>query len=301
MTKLAILIPCYNEEAAIPSVIKDFQKTLPDAEIYVYDNNSTDNTTDAAKKAGAIVRFEPLQGKGNVVRRMFSDIDADIYLMIDGDGSYDIPSAPMMIDLLKNNQLDMVVGTRDDSKGVHRTGHAFGNKIFNLILKICFGGKFSDIFSGYRVFSKRFVKSFPALTRGFDIESEISIHSLELNLPCAEVPTPFHERFEGTESKLSTFKDGFKILWRIISLLKEVRPFYLFGMIALAFALVGTGLFIPILNQYLESGLVPRMPTLIVVTGLFVISALNLFTGIILGSISATKREIKKLFYLNKS
>ena len=301
MTKLAILIPCYNEEAAIPSVIKDFQKTLPDAEIYVYDNNSKDNTTDAAQKAGAIVRFEPLQGKGNVVRRMFSDIDADIYLMIDGDGSYDIPSAPMMVDLLKNNQLDMVVGTRDDSKGVHRTGHAFGNKIFNLILKICFGGKFSDIFSGYRVFSRRFVKSFPALTRGFDIESEISIHSLELNLPCAEVPTPFHERFEGTESKLSTFKDGFKILWPIISLLKEVRPFYLFSIIALFFALIGTTLFIPILNQYLESGLVPRMPTLIVVTGLFVISALNLFTGIILGSISATKREIKKLFYLNKS
>ncbi|MBX3487233.1 MAG: glycosyltransferase [Candidatus Paracaedibacteraceae bacterium] len=301
MMKLAVLIPCYNEEAAIPSVVKEFQKTLPDAEIYVYDNNSTDKTTEAATKAGAIVRFEPLQGKGNVVRRMFSDIEADIYLMIDGDGSYDIPSAPKMINLLKENNLDMVVGTRDDSKGVHRAGHAFGNKIFNLILKLCFGGKFSDIFSGYRVFSKRFVKSFPALTRGFDIESEISIHSLELNLPCAEIPTPFHERFEGTHSKLSTVKDGFKILWRILSLLKEVRPFYLFGMISLFFAIVGTGLFIPILSQYLESGLVPKMPTLIVVTGIFVIAALNLFTGIILGSISSTKREIKKLFYLNKS
>ena len=301
MTKLAILIPCYNEEAAIPHVVKDFQKTLPHADIYVYDNNSSDNTTQAAKKAGAIVRFEPLQGKGNVVRRMFSDIDADVYLMIDGDGSYDIPSAPKMIQMLQDHNLDMVVGTRDDSKDVHRTGHAFGNTVFNLILKICFGGKFSDIFSGYRVFSRRFVKSFPALTRGFDIESEISIHSLELNLPCAEIPTPFHERFEGTHSKLSTFKDGFKILWRIISLLKEVRPFYLFGMIALLFALVGAGLFVPIFQQYLKSGLVPRIPTMIVITGIFVIAALNLFTGIILGSMSSTKREIKKLFYLNKS
>ena len=298
---IAVLIPCYNEEASIGKVIQDFQNYLPNAKIYVYDNNSKDKTASIAESFGVIVRTEVLQGKGHVVRRMFADIDADFYIMIDGDGTYDIPSSEKMLKLLQKQQLDMVVGTRVPVDGAHRPGHSLGNKIFNQILKFTFGSYFSDIFSGYRVFSRRFVKSFPCLSYGFDIETEISVHCLSLCLPCREIPTPFYERLPGGESKLRTFQDGFKILRRIISLLTSFRPFFFFGNISLLFAVIAFILSIPIFVQYIHSGLVPKLPTAVLVTGMMIISFLNMYVGIILNGISLQKREKMRLFYLQNS
>lgn len=296
--KTAILIPCYNEEKAIGPLVKDLQKQLPQADIYVYDNNSKDQTSKEAKKAGAIVRFEGRQGKGHVVRRMFSDIDADIYVMLDGDNTYDVPSIPKLVDILINQQMDMVIGTRIPDEGAHRPGHALGNILFNFVLKLAFNSPFTDIFSGFRVFSKRFVKSFPALTHGFDVETELSVHSLELGLAVTEAPTPFHERTIGTASKLSTFKDGFKILLRMLILLCDVRPLFLFGILALCFAAAGIILGLPVITHYLETGLVPRLPTAMLSGFLVVLGFFNFYVGLILNNISRSKRELKKLFFL---
>lgn len=298
---IAILIPCYNEEASIGQVITGFQNYLPNAKIYVYDNNSKDKTTSVAESYGVIVRTEPSQGKGHVVRRMFADIEADIYVMIDGDATYDISSTQKMIELLQKQYLDMVVGIRVPVDGAHRPGHALGNMIFNQILKFTFGSNFSDIFSGFRIFSRRFVKSFPCLSHGFDIETEISVHCLSLCLPCQEVATPFYERGPGGVSKLRTIQDGFKILRRIISLLSSFRPLFFFGNISLVFALAAIILSIPIFVQYIQTGLVPKLPTAVLVTGMMIISCLNMYVGIILNGISIQKKEKRRLFYLQSS
>ena len=228
--KIAVIIPCYNEEVAIPDVIKAFRKELPKAEIYVYDNNSKDKTIEVAKKAGAIVRSEYGQGKGNVVRRMFADIDADIYVMIDGDHTYHAPSVNKLINKLKDENLDMVVGCRKATEQEsYRSGHRFGNKLFTTFVAMLFGQSFTDILSGYRVFSRRFVKSFPCMSGGFEIETELTVHSLDMKVPVAEVDTPYASRPEGSESKLSTYKDGIRILWMIFMLAKEIKPFLFFS------------------------------------------------------------------------
>jgi glycosyltransferase involved in cell wall biosynthesis len=298
---VAVLIPCYNEEAAIGDMIRAFRQTLPEASIYVYDNNSTDATVQKAREAGAVVRLERRQGKGHVVRRMFADIDADIYLMIDGDGTYDIASAPALIHKLQADHLDMVVATRQGADSLYRMGHAFGNRLFNFLLKISLNSPFSDIFSGYRVFSRRFVKSFPALTKGFDIETELCVHAIELMLPVDEMPTPFYLRTEGSQSKLSTWKDGLKIFYRMFILLRDNRPLLVFGAATMLCIFLGLMLGFPLVQTYCYTGLVPRLPTAFITVGLMIMACLNLYTGIILNSLSRQKREVKRLFYLNLS
>lgn len=297
--RIAVLLPCYNEGLAIAKVVKQFREVLPGADIYVYDNNSQDDTMTQAMGVGAIVRREHEQGKGHVVRRMFADIDADIYVMADGDGTYDSASSPRLMETLVNEHLDMVVGTRESSPGVHRTGHQLGNQLFNYVLKVAFKSHFTDIFSGFRVFSRRFVKTFPALSKGFDIETELSIHALEMHIPTKEVLTPFHERIVGTESKLKTFQDGFRILWRMCFLFKEVKPFVFFGSIALVFALLSLILGYPVIKTYLLTHWVDKVPTAILAAGLMILSFINLTCGVILSSMSYSRKEIKQLFYLS--
>jgi glycosyltransferase involved in cell wall biosynthesis len=298
---IAVLLPCYNEGSAIYNVVKAFKDTLPTAQIYVYDNNSTDDTRHQAALAGAIVRQELRQGKGHVVRRMFSDIEADIYIMADGDGTYDTASAPLLIQLLLENELDMVVGTRrEQTDSAHRTGHKLGNILFNWALKILFLSPFKDIFSGYRVFSRRFVKSFPALSAGFDIETEMSIHTLFNQIPFMEFETPFFDRAEGTESKLSTFKDGIKIMWRMVHLFKEYKPMPFFGGIGSVLGLTALVLGFPILREFLATGLVPRIPTALLCTGLSVTAMLSFVCGFILDSLCRMRKENMRLFYLNQ-
>lgn len=296
--KLAVLLPCYNEGKAIFKVVQDFKRVLPSAEVYVYDNNSTDDTIIEAEQAGAIVRKEFTQGKGAVVRRMFSDIEADIYIMADGDGTYDVASTPTLIQCLLEGPFDMVVGTRADNQAAYRQGHALGNKVFNYLLKSAFNSHFTDIFSGFRVFSRRFVKSFPALSLGFDIETELSIHTLEIGIPSAELPTPFHERALGTESKLSTFKDGFRVLFRMVFLFKEVKPFVFFACIALLLAGLSLGLGLPIVEEYVRTQWVHRVPTAILALGLMILSFIHLTSGFILSSLSHARKENKRLSYL---
>lgn len=298
-SRLAILIPCFNEEITIVKVIKSFQKVFPKASIYVYDNNSTDQTALFAKKAGAFVGYELSQGKGHVVRRMFRDIEADVYLMVDGDDTYDAPFAPQMVALLQQENLDMVVAARQAKNGAYPLGHSFGNKMFNFILKLIFKSHFTDILSGYRVFSRRFVKSFPALTTGFDIETELSIHALELNLPTAEIKSIYGERPQGSESKLNTYQDGLRILWRIFILFKEVRPFIFFGIFSLLCTLLAGYLGYPLIETYLKTGLVPRLPTAVLAASLMIISFLSLTCGVILESLNRSRREFKRIFYLN--
>ncbi|GAB7024123.1 glycosyltransferase [Salidesulfovibrio brasiliensis] len=298
---VAVIIPCYNEEAAIGGVIEAFREALPEAEIYVYDNNSSDDTIAVAKRHGAIVGTENRQGKGNVVRRMFSDIDADIYVLADGDGTYDAPSAEMMIRKLKEERLDMVVGVRkvaENTGEAYRSGHEWGNLMFNRIFRACFGDVFTDILSGYRVFSRRFVKSFPALSSGFEIESEISIHAAELMLPVAEVHTPYYSRPEGSTSKLSTYRDGWRILMTIMWLFKEVSPLRFFGFAAALFALISMLFGAPVILTWLETGLVPRLPTAVLATGLGILSAVSLTAGLVLDSVCRGRLETKRLAYL---
>jgi len=300
MTRTAVLIPCYNEEAAIAKVVADFRKVLPSAKVYVYDNNSRDRTIDVARQAGAIVRREPLQGKGNVVRRMFSDIEADVYVLVDGDATYDASSAPKMIDLLRRESLDMVNGARvTDIEKAYRPGHRFGNWLLTNMVSSIFGSRFSDMLSGYRVMSRRYVKSFPALTSGFETETELTVHALELHMPTAEVPTPYKDRPVGSASKLSTFKDGFRILWTIVVLVKEERPMQFFSLLALLFAAIGIELMVPILITYLETGLVPRMPTAVLSMGLMIVGFLSLTCGLILDTVTRGRREMKRMRYLN--
>ncbi len=299
---IAVLIPCYNEEAAIGQVVRDFRAALPAARIYVYDNNSKDRTVEVARQAGAIVRPERLQGKGNVVRRMLADIEAAVYIMVDGDATYDAASAPAMVRRLVDEELDMVVGGRVDTRvEAYRRGHRFGNAALTGTVSYLFGKRFGDMLSGYRVFSRRFVKSFPALSGGFEIETELTIHALELRMPVAEVATPYGVRPEGSTSKLRTYSDGFRILWLILHLLRNEKPFQFFGVIALALAALAIGLAIPVVLTYLETGLVPRFPTAILATGLVIVSVLSLACGLVLDTVTRGRREMKRLAYLAAS
>jgi glycosyltransferase involved in cell wall biosynthesis len=298
-TRIAVLLPCYNEEAAIAQTVAGFKAALPGATIYVYDNNSSDRTVEVAGRAGAIVRTERMQGKGNVVRRMFADVDADIYVMADGDATYDAASAPALIARMLDEQLDMVVGARvTQADAAYRRGHKFGNALLTGMLTRLFGRSFSDILSGYRVFSRRFVKSFPVLSSGFEIETEISVHALELKMPVAEVETPYFARPEGSESKLSTYGDGFRILNTIVQLYRLERPLLFFGMIGALLALVALLLAVPLVTTYLHTHLVPRQPTAILVTGLIILAALNCFAGLILDTVVRGRREVRRLAYL---
>src|SRR6201987_4517198 len=261
-TRIAVLVPCLNEEAGVATVVADFRKALPTAEIFVYDNNSSDRTIAVARAAGAEVRSERRQGKGHVVRRMFADVDADIYVLVDGDATYDAASAPRMIDTLLSDHLDMVVGFRlDQGQAASRPGHRPGNWMLTSFLSSVFGQAFKDILSGYRVFSRRFVKSFPVLSDGFEIETGLSVHALELALPVAEIATPYYARPEGSFSKLNTWRDGFRILGTILKLYRSERPLRFFAAIGISLALVSIGLAIPIFITYFEQGLVPRLPT----------------------------------------
>jgi glycosyltransferase involved in cell wall biosynthesis len=297
--ELAILIPCFNEEAAITSVIEGFKAMLPAAEVYVFDNNSTDQTARIAVAAGAHVRKEPLQGKGNVVRRMFADVDADIYVMVDGDNTYDPRYVRAMVDLLVTQSLDMVVGARISSdQGAYRRGHRFGNRLLTKTVSHLFGNRFSDMLSGYRVFSRRFVKSFPAMSSGFETETELTIHALELHLPAAEIEVPYAARSAASISKLKTYSDGLKILRLILILYKNERPLQFFSLIASMLGIVALALGIPLVTTFMETGLVYRQPTAILATGLVVLSALSVVTGLILDTVTRGRREMKRLAYL---
>jgi glycosyltransferase involved in cell wall biosynthesis len=297
--KVAVLLPCYNEEAAIAQTVAGFRAVLPDADIYVYDNNSADRTREVASAAGAIVRSERMQGKGHVVRRMFADIDADIYVMADGDATYEAAAAPAMIAQMVEEKLDMVVGARrSEVEAAYRRGHRFGNALLTNMLAWTFGRSFSDILSGYRVFSRRFVKSFPVLSSGFEIETEISVHALEMRLPVAEVVTAYAARPEGSVSKLSTYSDGWRILKTIAMLFRFERPLLFFGGLGALLAAVAVGLAIPLVITYLQTGLVPRFPTAILATGLMLLAALNGFCGLILDTVVRGRREVRRLAYL---
>jgi len=294
-----VLLPCYNEQAAIAATVEGFRAALPGAVVYVYDNNSTDGTCEAAAKAGAVVRTERQQGKGHVVRRMFADIDADVYVMADGDLTYDPKAAPAMVDQLLAEQLDMVVGTRrHDAKDAYRGGHVLGNQLFTGLLAGLFGRSFSDIFSGYRVFSRRFVKSFPVLSSGFEIETEISVHALELRMPVGEVETTYLARPEGSHSKLSTYSDGWRILKTIVTLYRIERPVLFFGGIAALLLALAIVLSIPLIVTYAHTGLVPRVPTAILVTGMTIVAVLSFFAGLILDTVTRGRREVRRLAYL---
>ena len=297
--RIAVLVPCYNEELTVGKVVHDFRRVLPNSDIYVYDNNSKDNTIEAAKEAGAIVQTEVLQGKGNVVRRMFADIEADIYVMVDGDATYDADSVQLMIDKMSAEKLDMVTGVRKSNlQEAYRAGHRFGNMMFSSLIAKIFGDRISDLLSGYRVFSRRFVKSFPALSGEFEIETELTVHALELRMPIGEIETPYGARPEGSVSKLSTYKDGFKILFTVMKLIKNERPLPLFGFLGFGLLLASLALAVPIFSTYLETGLVPRLPTATLVVGMTIIGVFSIFAGIIIDSISTSRREIKRLFYL---
>ena len=301
-SRIAVLLPCYNEEAAVAATIAGFRKALPQATIYVYDNNSSDRTGEVAAKAGAIVRTERQQGKGHVVRRMFADVDADVYLMADGDLTYDPKSAPAMVGLLLAEQLDMVVGTRrHEEKDAYRRGHAIGNRAFTGLLAGLFGRSFSDIFSGYRVFSRRFVKSFPVLSSGFEIETEISVHALELRMPVGEVETAYAARPEGSASKLSTYGDGWRILKTIVTLYRVERPVLFYGSIGALLLALAIVLAVPLVMTYLATGLVPRLPTAILVTGMTIVAVLCFFTGLILDTVTRGRREVRRLHYLSQA
>ena len=298
--KVAVLLPCYNEEAAIAATVAGFRAVLPGAAIYVYDNNSRDRTREVAAGAGAIVRTERQQGKGHVVRRMFADIDADVYVMADGDLTYDPKSAPQMVDLLLAEQLDMVVGTRrHEQADAYRGGHVLGNRLFTGLLSGLFGRSFSDIFSGYRVFSRRFVKSFPVLSSGFEIETEMSVHALELRMPVGEVETAYGARPEGSQSKLSTFSDGWRILKTIVTLYRIERPVLFYGSIGALLVALAVVIAIPLAITYFQTGLVPRFPTAILVTGMTIVAVLCFFAGLILDTVTRGRRELRRLHYLS--
>ena len=297
--RIAVLLPCYNEDAAIAQTIAGFREALPTATIYVYDNNSKDRTVEVARAAGAVVRSERIQGKGAVVRRMFADIDADIYVMADGDATYDAASAPDLVARMVEEQLDMVVGQRvSEAELAYRRGHRFGNAMLTGMLAKLFGRSFTDILSGYRVFSRRFVKSFPVLSVGFEIETEISVHALELKMPCAEIATPYYARPEGSASKLSTYSDGWRILRTILKLYRIERPMWFFGAVAALFAALSILLAVPIVLTYLQTHQVPRFPTAILSTGLMLLAALNVFTGLILDTVVRGRQEVRRLAYL---
>ncbi len=298
--RVAVLIPCYNEEKAIGAVVAKFRAALPSAEIYVYDNNSSDRTIEEAGKAGAIVRSEPLQGKGNVVRRMFADVEADVFVMTDGDETYHAPSAPLMIRRLIDDNLDMVVGSRlkTDVSEAFRAGHHLGNRLLTGAVSSIFGNRFRDMLSGYRVFSRRYVKSFPAISSGFEIETELAVHALSLRMPVAEMETPYGARPEGSESKLRTYRDGMRISWMILQLVREERPLAFFSLMFLFLAVISLALAAPVAITFMETGLVPRLPTALLATGTMLLAFLSLASGIILDTVTKGRREFKRLTYL---
>jgi glycosyltransferase involved in cell wall biosynthesis len=297
---IAVLIPCYNEAVAIAKVVADFRAALPTARIYAYDNNSSDDTVAVARSAGAIVRAEPLQGKGNVVRRMFADVEADVYVLVDGDDTYDASTAPEMVRLLLDQHLDMVSGARfEQQQDAYRRGHRFGNLMMTGMVRWLFGKRISDVLSGYRAFSRRFVKSFPALAVGFETETEFSVHALELRMPIGELPTGYRGRPEGSASKLRTYVDGWRILRMIVILVKEERPLQLFSLAGLLLLLAGFGLAIPVLIEFMRTGTVPRLPTAVLSTGLVLLSFLSFVCGLILDSVARERKEIKRLAYLS--
>jgi len=297
--RVAVLIPCYNEAVAIPSVVEGFRAALPGAAIYVYDNNSKDGTAEAARAAGAIVRREPLQGKGHVIRRMFADVDADAYVLVDGDATYDPASAPEMVRLLLDERLDMVNGARvTEIEAAYRRGHKLGNRVLTGLVAQIFGNRVSDMLSGYRVFSRRFVKSFPALASGFETETEFTVHALELKMPVGEVTTRYKDRPAGSASKLRTYSDGLRILRTIVVLVKEERPLQFFALAALAFLVFGIGVSIPVLVDYVRTGLVPRLPSAVLSTGLVLLAMLSLACGLILDSVARGRKELKRMSYL---
>ena len=297
--RIAVLLPCYNEEAAITETIVGFRSALPAATIYVYDNNSSDRTVELARTSGAVVRTERQQGKGHVVRRMFADVDADIYIMADGDLTYDPKAAPAMVRMLVDDQLDMVVGTRlHEVADAYRGGHVIGNRLFTSLLSGLFGRSFTDIFSGYRVFSRRFVKSFPVLSAGFEIETEMSVHALELRMPVGEVETAYGARPEGSASKLSTYRDGWRILKTIGTLYRVERPVLFYGGLGALLLVAAIILAVPLVLTYLDTGLVPRFPTAILVTGMVIVAVLSFFAGLILDTVTRGRREVRRLAYL---
>lgn len=297
--RIAVLIPCYNEADSVADVVRAFQQALPEARILVFDNASTDGTYEAAERAGAHVTREPRRGKGNVVRRMFADVDADIYVMADGDDTYDATFAPLLVEALVRDKLDMVVGARAGvTQNAHRAGHAFGNRSFNLLYRMLFGAEFGDIFSGYRAFSRRFVKSFPAISSGFEIETELSVHAGQLKLPVGEIGTPYGARREGSISKLRSVRDGARILKTFVILLKETRPMLFFGALAGCVALLSAALAAPLLATFAQTGLVPRLPTAVLCTGLMLIASLLCACGLILDSLARSRIEQKRMFYL---
>ncbi|WP_025038180.1 glycosyltransferase family 2 protein [Bradyrhizobium sp. DOA9] len=299
--RIAVLVPCYNEEAAVATVVADFRKALPSAQIYVYDNNSRDRTAAVAREAGAIVRSERRQGKGHVVRRMFADVEADVYVLVDGDATYDAPSAPRMIDRLLDDRLDMVVGLRvDQVQAAYRLGHRTGNRMLTGFLSSTFGHAFKDILSGYRVFSRRFVKSFPVLSDGFEIETELAVYALELSLPVAEIETPYFARPEGSFSKLNTWRDGFRILGTMLKLYRSERPLRFFSVIGILLALASIVLAIPIVITFIETGLVPRLPTAVLSMGLMIMALLSVSSGLVLDTVTRGRREMKMLAYLSQ-
>jgi glycosyltransferase involved in cell wall biosynthesis len=296
---IAVLVPCHNEQIAIASVVADFRASLPDATIYVYDNNSSDNTIAVARDAGAVVRSETLQGKGHVVRRMFADLQADVYILVDGDDTYDAAMAPAMVRRLLDDQLDMVSASRvSDQDEAFRRGHRMGNLLLTGFVRWIFGKQISDVLSGYRVFSRRFVKSFPALATGFETETEFTVHALELRMPIAELPTTYRSRPEGSVSKLRTYVDGWRILRTIVILVKEERPLQFFALAALVLFVIGIGLGIPVVLEYMQTGLVPRLPTAVLATGFVLLAFLSSVCGLVLDSVARGRKEIKRLAYL---
>jgi glycosyltransferase involved in cell wall biosynthesis len=297
---IAVLVPCLNEAVAIGNVVRSFRLALPDAMIFVYDNGSTDRTAEIARAAGAVVRIEPLRGKGNVMRRMFADVEADVYVLVDGDDTYDAASAPALIDLLITGSLDMVNAARiTNIKEAYRPGHRFGNLLLTNLVTLWFGSRLSDLLSGYRIFSRRFIKSFPALSSGFEIETELSIHALQLRMPIAELPVAYKDRPQGSTSKLNTYRDGFRILRTIVYLVKEEKPFAFFSFVAVVVALLSLTLGIPVIVEFGRTGLVPRLPTALLAAALMILSFLAFACGLILDTVSRGRIEFKRLSYLS--
>jgi glycosyltransferase involved in cell wall biosynthesis len=297
---IAILVPCLNEEAAIGKVVRDFRASLPNATVFVYDNGSTDRTVEIARNAGAVVRSEPIRGKGNVVRRMFADVEADVFVLVDGDDTYEAADAASMIQLLLERSLDMVNGARRSTvEEAYRRGHVLGNRVLTGLVAAFFGNRITDLLSGYRIFSRRFVKSFPALAAGFEIETELSVHALQLRMPVGEVPTKYRERPRGSASKLNTYRDGFRILRTIISLVKEEKPFAFFSAVAGILGLISLGLGIPVIVQFAHTGLVPRLPTALLAASVALIGVMSFQCGLILDTVSRGRAEAKRLSYLS--
>lgn len=298
--EIAVLIPCFNEEQTVGKVVRDFRSAVPQASVYVCDNNSTDATIEVARAAGASIYREPLKGKGNAVRRMFSDIDADIYVLVDGDDTYDASSAPALLQRMIAGRFDMVNAARvAENKAAYRRGHRFGNRMLTGMVAAIFGDRLKDMLSGYRVLSRRFVKSFPAASSGFEIETELTVHALELRMPISEIGVPYKERPQGSESKLSTFKDGWKILRMIGTLIKDERPFAFFTLVFAVLAAGSIALAVPIVMHYMETGLVPRFPTAILATGMMLLGFLSFACGLILETVTVGRRELKRMWYLN--